>query len=47
MRGVSEEVLEVLEDGNQQVKDDIKELDVEIAKYEAELAQELQENSNN
>ena len=32
---------------NRSAADDVKELEAEIAKYEAELAGEVQENSNN
>ena len=46
-KGVSEEMLEVYEASNQQVADEVKELDTEIAKYEAEITKDdAQEKSN-
>ena len=43
----SEEILAVLEASNQQTVDDVKELEMDIAKYKVELTGEVQENSNN
>ena len=46
-RGVSEGVLEVLQASHDQVANEVKDLDVEIMKYEAEMTEELQVNSIN